>query len=454
MSARARLLFAEAGTGRRPLDAVEVVADQPTAERAGPSPDDVLYRPSGDLDSLPDQRWGLVAPAGAAGDALIDALAPLIALRAAEQRADVEVRRVPTGLADRTAARWVRSSVVGRDRSPYDADVPRYRLVVGDLDAVSPAVSDALATHGLTGRLAFDRPEDYAAYAIKACRAIPSALSAPRLVAADTGREGFAALLDPIGPWLGERGVSDGAVEYAPTPAALRRAAREAAAAMLTLSHGVGAPAAGWPHADAMYRTQGALDLGSAGVLDAAAVTSGPWLPGGLWIIVACFGAGTPAETPYRPWLERLVAAGHIHRAELDGVLRSLPSRAGGRPFVSALCKAALANPAGPLAIIGHLDLAWSYAFESLDGGRRGDPAVLGEAVRQAADGERFGVALDCLQRGARDAGERLLAGVYADSPIDEAHLWMLRHDLRGYVLLGDPAARAVTPAAATRPRG
>lgn len=443
MSARARLLFAEAGTGRRPLDAVEVVAERPTAERAGLSPDDVLYRPSGELDHLPDQRWGLVAPEGRAGDAIIDALAPLIALRAAEQNADVEVRRVPTGLADRMAARWVRDAVVGRNRSLYDADVPRYRLVVGDLDAVSPAVSDALATHGLTGRLAFDRPEDYAAYAIKACRAIPSVPSAPRLVAADTGRDGFAALLDPIGAWLGERCVSDGAVEHAPTPAALAHAAREAAV-MLTLSHGIGAPAAGWSHADAMYRTQGALDLGAASVLDAAAVASGPWLPGGLWIIVACFGAGTPAETPYRPWLERLAAAGHIHRAELDGVLRSLPSRAGGRPFVSALCKAALANPAGPLAIIGHLDLAWSYAFESLDGGRRSDPAGLGEAVRQAAGGERFGVALDCLQRGARDAGERLLAGVYADSPIDEAHLWMLRHDLRGYVLLGDPAARAV----------
>ena len=49
----------------------------------------------GDLESLPDQRWAVIAPEGSAGDVLLEAIAPLIALRAEQQRAPVQIRRWP-----------------------------------------------------------------------------------------------------------------------------------------------------------------------------------------------------------------------------------------------------------------------------------------------------------------------------------------------------------------------
>ena len=86
-----------------------------------------------------------------------------------------------------------------------------------------------------------------------------------------------------------------------------------------------------------------------------------PFLPGGMWFYLACFGAGTPASSAYHPWLSRLSDEG-AYGGSLGAVLRALPAP-GERPFVAALPQAALASPRGPLAVIGHLDLAWTYGF-------------------------------------------------------------------------------------------
>ena len=45
-------------------------------------------------------------------------------------------------------------------------------------------------------------------------------------------------------------------------------------------------------------------------------------------------------------------------------VLKSLPE-SGQRPFLAALPQAALSNPEGPLGVLAHMDLAWTYAFTS-----------------------------------------------------------------------------------------
>jgi hypothetical protein len=70
------------------------------------------------------------------------------------------------------------------------------------------------------------------------------------------------------------------------------------------------------------------------------------------------------------------------------------------------------------------------------------------------ARGSRAGVALDALMRSYREVNDELLAGYHAEedarvwkrpSPVDpmqRGSAFMLRNDLRGYVLLGDPAAR------------
>src|SRR5439155_203705 len=47
----------------------------------------------------------------------------------------------------------------------------------------------------------------------------------------------------------------------------------------------------------------------------------------------------------------------------VNETLRGLDEGGG---FVSGLGKAALANPSGPLAVLSHIDLAWSYSYEEL----------------------------------------------------------------------------------------
>jgi hypothetical protein len=122
----------------------------------------------------------------------------------------------------------------------------------------------------------------------------------------------------------------------------------------------------------------------------------------------------------------------------------------GEKPFIAALPQAALANPEGPLAVMGHVDLAWSFGFR--DHGRPTPSRFLG-VLKALAEGGRAGVALSALQRFVTETSIELTM-LYnqeqarasetpsAIDPVRWAELWMVRQDLANYVLLGDPAVR------------
>ncbi len=179
-------------------------------------------------------------------------------------------------------------------------------------------------------------------------------------------------------------------------------------------------------------------------------VASRPFLELGAWFFFACFSAGTPTNSAYSGWL---AVAGDDHRARQ--VLATLPGP-GERPFVAALPQAALANPRGPLAVLGHVDLAWSWSYEARRLAPSGVRQVsrferLGEVYRALLQGDRFGVAHHALSAFGTSVGASLVAlaeggGRGASAPasavFEEAYLWLEYQDLDGYVLLGDPAAR------------
>jgi hypothetical protein len=112
----------------------------------------------------------------------------------------------------------------------------------------------------------------------------------------------------------------------------------------------------------------------------------------------------------------------------------------------------ALANPEGPLAVIAHLDLAWTYAFQELTGLNHAQRfhGVLQELVKT----RRAGVGLHALTRFLSQVNSELsrhyeddewavASGATPPSEnLNRAHLWMTRNDLAGYMLLGDPAVR------------
>ncbi|WP_437619708.1 helix-turn-helix domain-containing protein [Sorangium sp. So ce1151] len=167
---------------------------------------------------------------------------------------------------------------------------------------------------------------------------------------------------------------------------------------------------------------------------------------------MACFGAGTPKESAFYAWLSHLARDG-AYAGRVQRVLESLP-QGGERPFLAALPQSALRNPQGPLAVIGHLDLAWTYGFVDPDRLTQSRASRILGSIQAMARGSRAGVALDALMRSYREVNDELVSGYDAEEdarlwnrpspiePMKRSSAFMLRNDLRGYVLLGDPAAR------------
>jgi hypothetical protein len=174
-----------------------------------------------------------------------------------------------------------------------------------------------------------------------------------------------------------------------------------------------------------------------------------------VWFCFACYSAGTPERSAYAHWLRAL------QDDTLDPLSEPLPE--GQRPFIAALPQAALANPDGPLAVIGHVDLAWSYSFKH-QGVRTLSP-YLG-VLKTLAEGGRAGVAMHALLQYLNETSVELtilynnhyMSGPQRPpSPDAWASLWMLHQDLSHFVLLGDPAVRlplapAPVPVAAPPP--
>ncbi|ATB36879.1 hypothetical protein CYFUS_002294 [Cystobacter fuscus] len=427
-----------------------------------------LWDSGGDPNELPAQRWGVVAPEGPDGDRLLALITPLRELRQQGQGAPVRIYRAPPDMDAPTAAQWKRR--VLQDEKVAEADRPRYLLMLGDLDQLSLEMQQILGGDGFIGRLAFSRDADYEAYVEKVLRwdKNPSASPQARALfytAHDGTRAtsvGYQGLITPslqscrerqeLGDFPAKEILELGDGENGSVDRLLEQAASREPSVLFSLSHGLGAPRQGWKSVDAQHRLQGAMSLGAGQTLDASALANQPFLPGGLWFYLACFGAGTPSRSAFHSWLSQLRDAGQF-TGPLDRLLASLP-RQGERPFVAALPKTVLANPQGPLAVVGHMDLAWSYSFQDPGTTAKNRPSRFQGLLRSLVSGRRAGVGLNALSRFFTDANTELTTlyelqeearrSGHPDpvDPTQRAHLWMLRQDLAGYVLLGDPAVQ------------
>lgn len=468
---RLDLLLAEGDRRRPALDgglASKTAEDAPRPKSAAIKE---LRRIEADWNDLSHQGWAVIIPEGRRGDRMLEAVEALRDLRDREQGAPSLVFRAPPEMDARRASDWKEHHL--HPEGGAEEDSPLYTLILGDLDDVSAELQHVLATDTLVGRIHFaddDGGPDldaFAAYADKVVRAEegdPEDASPDLLFhVADDGTAATIAgrkrLIEPGMAFARER-LKSGKLKAAKveelhaetTSEMLGAAARSRPAVLLSVSHGLGPPRIGYRGDERRRRRQGSMVLGPDEILDADTMAGQPFLPGGMWFYLACFGAGTPQVSAYRAWLSQLAERGG-HKERVEPVLRALPGP-GERPFVATLPQAALASKSGPLAVISHLDLAWTYGFSGGLGQSESRASRLLGPIEKIVQGSRAGVALGRLMQEYGEINDDLMREYQLDrdaradgrpspvDPVEMAHTWMLRNDLRGYILLGDPAVR------------
>jgi len=145
----------------------------------------------------------------------------------------------------------------------------------------------------------------------------------------------------------------------------------------------------------------------------------------------SCFGAGTPRVDGFPE--------------PLFGQRQIAP-----RAFLSRLSKRLLAHPrGGALAVVGHVDRAWSWSFSGLSGKWPTMRPVFENALRRLTNGYPVGYAMEffnsCFAELAATLDEEIdRSAGGGDGRGDErlAQLWTGRNDARNYAVLGDPAVR------------
>jgi hypothetical protein len=167
---------------------------------------------------------------------------------------------------------------------------------------------------------------------------------------------------------------------------------------------------------------------------DLAAYT--PNLLGMINFHFACFGGGTPRLDRFRKW----------------AWTPNYPEQIAPQAMVSGLPKALLSHQhGGALAVVGHVDRAWSYSFKWK--GVQGKPVTFENALHEILRGRRLGHALQYFNdRHANIAVE--LNGLIEDidfgavpDKYELASLWVGNNDAQGYVIIGDPAVRLAVEA-------
>jgi hypothetical protein len=414
----------------------------------------------GDPNDLAQAGWGVIFPADA-DPSLRAALRELLDWRqegATRQYAGYyhEFSGDQGYQAGESKLDWLARHGLGP--GPVEPDkVPYYLLIVGDPQAIPYRFQTQLDIQYATGRLHFDRLEDYTAYAHSVVTAEKSALARRRAITFfgvsnpddPATRLSAAELMHPLAQDTAQDHPSFLVQSIPPDEARKNRLAslmggEETPALLFTASHGMSFPI-GHP---LQYRRQGALltqdwpgPKAFQGAIPEDFYFSADDLPddahvyGMLAFLFACYGAGTPQFDEFAQ------AAFKDQRAALAP-----------QAFLAGLPKRLLAHPRGSaLAVIGHVDRAWGYSFYWSKARRQ--LAVFESALSLLLRGYPVGAALDPFNIRYAELSTELtqfLEDIQFGrrfEPRELAGMWTANNDARNYIIAGDPAVRLMIAA-------
>ena len=330
--------------------------------------------------------------------------------------------------------------------------MPYYLLLVGDPEAIPFTFQSELDVSYAVGRLHFGSPEDYASYA-RSVVEVETGRRRPRLPRQvsffgvcnegdEATRQTSAELVRPLADLLAEPGNDWDVRSYLGEQADKAQLTRllggpDSPSLLFAACHGLRFP----PDDERQLARQGALVCQDwPGPGDETGVTQDHYFAAGdlsaeaglnglVAFLFACYSGGTPARDNFE---QRILGK---------------PPEIAPRAFVSPLCQSLLGHRnGGALAVVGHVDRAWTTSFEGSSRGEGLD--VFRDTLRRLLAGHTVGWAMECFNR-AHAVMSAELADLWeaqhclADVDPDWfSYLWLANNDARNFVVFGDPAVK------------
>lgn len=442
-------------------DAAELAARTSTQRTDdGPGPALLSFGLPADVDenNLAEVGWAIVFPEDV-DPKVRKALEPLIELRKAEAGHLFKELSFKRGEDFRA---WLER---------YDASVgdinpdviPNYLLLVGSPEEIPFDFQFLLGASYAVGRLSFDTPEEYARHVqsvidYERASHVPTRQEmvywAPRHSDYDSTGVSADFLVKPLHegtektkPVARRKGFDascflDADATKETLSEVLHGRQKWRPSLLFTASHGVAFPM----KSGLQVAQQGALtcngwmrgDKDPEYYFAASDLGADAQLHGLVAFFFACFGAGTPKLDSFMG-VRDLPAQGDT----------SLTARViAEKPFVAPLPRRMLAHPnGGALAVIGHVDRAWTYSLPPSNVPSKLLP--FNNAIFRILNGNRIGTAMRDFSDRFTNLSAAMLEYYDTTKPrtkeLPKSKLveqWLERNDARNYALLGDPAVR------------
>jgi len=409
---------------------------------------------------LRESGWGVIFPHDVSED-VKQALAPLLEhRRSAASAKHEECFQELVYLPGESKPKFLSRYEVGP--GPVDPrQLPYYLLIVGSPEEIPYYFQYQLDIQYAVGRIHFDNAEDYAHYAqsvVATEQGVPRRARHMALFGVanpdDSATErSLLNLVRPLADRLNTAWGPEGRLLLPESePWTFETVAKEKAtkenlgcllggestpALLFTASHGMGFEADDarlLPHQGALLcqewpgprRWQQAIPEDHYFAADDVEASAD--LRGLIAFHFACYGAGTPKFDDY------------AHR---ESAQRQIAPES----FVARLPQRLLSHPrGGALAVVGHIERAWSYSFDWKDASQQ--LSVFTSAMGSLFDGYPIGAAMEYFNLRYAELSSDLSSEIeranygWKTDFMSLSGMWTANNDARSYVVLGDPAVR------------